>query len=123
MTAIASVLIAMLASPAVVQNLPLTERMLLAEDSRAQTDAELAPLREGLRNRDPKVRRQAARAIGRLEKAELIPLLTATLNDADADVRIEAANAVGQLARGPEGVTDAKNRLLARTRIEREPRV
>jgi cyclophilin family peptidyl-prolyl cis-trans isomerase/HEAT repeat protein len=123
MTIIASVLIAMLASPAVVQNLPLTERMLLAEDSRAQTDAELAPLRDGLRNRDPKVRRQAARAIGRLEKAELIPLLTPTLNDADADVRIEAANAVGQLARGPQGVTDAKNRLLARTRIEREPRV
>ena len=52
----------MLAEPAVVQNLPLTERMLLAEDARAQTDAELAPLREGLRNRDPEMRRQAARA-------------------------------------------------------------
>jgi cyclophilin family peptidyl-prolyl cis-trans isomerase/HEAT repeat protein len=123
MTACASVLIAMLAGPAVVQNLPLTERMLLAEDSRAQTEAELAPLREGLRNPDPKLRRQAARAIGRLERAELIPLLTPTLNDTNADVRIEAANAVGQLARGPTGVKDAKNRLLARTRLERDSRV
>ena len=97
--------------------------MLLAEDARAQTDADLAPLRQGLRSRDPKLRRQAVRGIGRLEKAELIPLLTPVLADADADVRIEAANAMGQLARGAKGVADAKARLLARARIEKEPRV
>lgn len=101
----------------------LRERMLLAEDARAQTEAELATLREGLSSRDPKLRRQAVRAIGRLERAELIPLVTRVLADPDADVRIEAANALGQLARGPKGVTDAKSRLIARTRIEREPRV
>ena len=67
MTALASILIVLLAAPAVIQNSSLAERMLLAEDARAQTDAELAPLREGLRSRDPKMRRQAARGIGRLE--------------------------------------------------------
>jgi cyclophilin family peptidyl-prolyl cis-trans isomerase/HEAT repeat protein len=123
MTAIALILLALLAAPALVQNSSLAERMLLAEDSRAQSDAELAPLREGLRSRDPKMRGQAARGIGRLERAELIPLLTPALNDTDADVRIEAANAMGQLARGSKGVTDAKNRLMARTRLEKEPRV
>ena len=123
MTATVLILIALLAAPALVQNSSLAERMLLAEDSRAQSDAELAPLREGLRSRDPKMRSQAARGIGRLERAELIPLLTPVLNDTDADVRIEAANAMGQLARGSKGVTDAKNRLMARTRLEKEPRV
>ena len=123
MMAFSAFLIVLLAAPAVLQKLPLTERMLLAEDSRAQNEAELAPLRDGLRSRDPKVRRQAVRGIGRLERAELIPLLTPTLNDTDIDVRSEAANAMGQLARGPKGVADAKTRLLARTRIEKEPRV
>src|SRR5688572_8121772 len=81
----------------------LRERILLAEDGRVQNDAELAPLREGLNSRDPKIRRQAVRAIGRMERPDLIPLVTRVLADSDADVRIEAANAVGQLARGPKG--------------------
>src|SRR5262245_13595142 len=101
----------------------LSERILLAEDARAQTDAELATLRSGLTNTDPRIRQQSVRAIGRLERPDLISALTRPLSDANADVRIEAANAVGQLARGPKGVTDAKTRLLARLRIEREPRV
>jgi cyclophilin family peptidyl-prolyl cis-trans isomerase/HEAT repeat protein len=109
--------------PASGQQASLRERMLLAEDSRAQTDAELAPLREGLNSRDPKLRRQAARAIGRLERAELIPLLTKALADSDVDVRMEAANAMGQLARGAKGVQDAKGRLVVRSRLEAEPRV
>jgi cyclophilin family peptidyl-prolyl cis-trans isomerase/HEAT repeat protein len=96
---------------------------MIAEDARAQTDAELATLRSGLTNADPKVRQQSVRAIGRLERADLIPALTRPLADTVADVRIEAANALGQLARGAKEVADAKSRLLARTRIEREPRV
>ena len=96
---------------------------MIAEDARAQTDAELATLRSGLTSGDVKVRQQSVRAIGRLERADLIPALTRPLADPVADVRIEAANAVGQLAREPKGVTDAKSRLLARTKIEREPRV
>jgi len=101
----------------------LDERIMLAEDARAQTDAELTTLRSGLTDANPKVRLQSVRAIGRLERADLIPALTRPLADTVADVRIEAANAVAQMARGPKGVTDAKSRLLARTRVEREPRV
>jgi cyclophilin family peptidyl-prolyl cis-trans isomerase/HEAT repeat protein len=122
MRSLAALLILLLASPVMAQP-SLRERMLLAEDARAQTDAELAPLREGLNSRDPKVRRQAVRGIGRLERADLIPLVTRVIGDPDPDVRIEAANALGQLARGPKGVADAKSRLVARTRVEREPRV
>ncbi len=116
-------LLLFVATPVLAQQSTLRERILLAEDARGQTDAELAPLREGLSSRDPGVRRQSVRAIGRLERAELIPLVTRVLGDQNADVRIEAANAVGQLARGPKGVADAKTRLLARMRLERDPRV
>jgi HEAT repeat protein len=101
----------------------LRERLILAEDGRAQTDAELSALRQGLTHRDPAIRRQSVRAIGRLERPDLIAALTRPLGDDHVDVRMETANAVGQLARGPTGVTDAKTRLLARARIEADPRV
>jgi cyclophilin family peptidyl-prolyl cis-trans isomerase/HEAT repeat protein len=101
----------------------LRERLLLAEDARAQTDAELSALRQGLTHRDASIRRQSVRAIGRLERPDLIAALTRPLADQNADIRMEAANAVGQLARGPKGVADAQARLMARARIEADPRV
>ncbi len=118
-------LLVLLAAPplALAQQPPLGLRMLLAEDARAQTPSELAPLRQGLTHHDAQTRRQAVRAIGRLERPDLIPLVTRVLADPNADVRAEAANAVGQLARGPKGVADALSRLLARARMEKEPRV
>jgi cyclophilin family peptidyl-prolyl cis-trans isomerase/HEAT repeat protein len=119
----AMVMLMLLAAPAWAGQPSLRERMLRAEDSRAQSEADLAPLRQGLNSPDARVRRQAVRAIGRLERADLMPLLTRSLGDPNADVRGEAANAVGQLARGPKGLADAKTRLLVRTRMERTPRV
>jgi cyclophilin family peptidyl-prolyl cis-trans isomerase/HEAT repeat protein len=110
------------ASAAAQSTAPLRERMLLAEDARAQTDAELSALRQGLTSRDLATRLQAVRAIGRLERPDLIPALTRPLADESVDVRMEAANAVGQLARGPKGVADAKTRLLARAKVEGDPR-
>ncbi|MGQ0735940.1 MAG: peptidylprolyl isomerase [Acidobacteriota bacterium] len=101
----------------------LAERILLAEDARAQTPAELATLRQSLTSPDLAVRRQAVRAIGRLERPDLIPALTPVLADRSLELRIEAANAVGQLARGQAGVASAKPRLLARAKVERDPRV
>ncbi len=95
--------------------------MLVAEDARAQTEADLATLRQGLTNLDPSLRRQAVRAIGRLERPDLIPTLTRSLADANVDVRIEAANAVGQSAKGDKGVADAKTRLMLRAKVEKEP--
>jgi cyclophilin family peptidyl-prolyl cis-trans isomerase/HEAT repeat protein len=116
------VILVLLASPALGQP-ALRERMLIAEDQRAVSDAELAPLRQGLGSRDPATRRQAVRAIGRLERPELMPLVSRHLTDPHNDVRIEAVNAIGQLARGPEGVAAAKSRLLVRIGGEKTPRV
>ena len=58
------------ATPAAAQS--LQERMLQAEDARPMTEAALAPLREGLQGN---LRRTAIRAIGRLERPELIPMI------------------------------------------------
>lgn len=88
----------------------------------AQTDADLSTLRSNLTHADPKVRQQAVRDLGRLERPELIPALTRPLADANVNVRVEAANAMGQLAVGEKGVADAKSRLLQRAKVEQEPR-
>jgi cyclophilin family peptidyl-prolyl cis-trans isomerase/HEAT repeat protein len=101
----------------------LRTRLIIAEDRRAQSESELASLRQALTNNDPKIRLQAVRAIGRLERADLIATLTRSLTDSDANVRMEAANAVGQSAKGAQGVADAKGRLIARARVEQDPRV
>src|SRR6266545_4657232 len=77
----------------------LGERMLVAEDQRAPTDAELATLKQGLGSSDAATRRQAVRAIGRLERADLLPVISPLLTDRNTDVRIEAINALGQVAR------------------------
>jgi cyclophilin family peptidyl-prolyl cis-trans isomerase/HEAT repeat protein len=120
---IALVFVFVCAAPAFAQEMSLRERMLLAEDARAQTAAQLDSLRQGLSERDPRLRRQAVRAIGRLERPDLIASLTRALADDNADVRREGANAVGQLARGDKGVADAKGRLLVRARTEGDPGV
>src|SRR5918993_5307736 len=112
----------LVAAPVVAQP-ALRERMLVAEDQRAATDADLEPLRQGLGSRDPATRRQAVRAIGRLERPDLMPLISRLLTDPNNDVRIEAVNAIGQMARGAEGLAAAKSRLLARVKGEETPRV
>jgi cyclophilin family peptidyl-prolyl cis-trans isomerase/HEAT repeat protein len=101
----------------------LTERMLRAEDARVQTDAEIGALREGLKSADVATRRHAIRAVGRLERPELIALVTPALTDAVAEIRMEAANAVGQLARGSQGLADGQTPLVARAKAETDPRV
>ena len=88
----------------------LQERMLQAEDARPTTDAGLAPLLEGLQGNG---RRTAIRAIGRLERPEMIPLITPALNDG-VGIRAEAANALAQMARTPAAVVDVQKLLLAR---------
>lgn len=118
-----SVLLALLvAAPAAAQP-SLRERMLVAEDQRAPGDADLATLRQGLGSSDAAIRRQAVRAIGRLERPELISLVSRLLTDPNADVRAETVNAIGQLARGAEGLAAATSRLLVRAKAEPTPRV
>src|SRR5512134_611160 len=88
----------------------LQERTLQAEDARPVTEAGLAPLMEGLKGGS---RRTAIRAIGRLERPEMIPLVAPALNDG-VGIRAEAANALAQMARTPAAVVEVQKLLLAR---------
>lgn len=123
LAAIAAIPSASAVSLRAAQELPLRARLIAAEHARAQSEQDLAVLRQGLAHPDPATRRQAVRAIGRLERPDLIPLLTRALADRDPAVRREAANAVGQAATDPKGVAAAKMRLLARARVEQDPEV
>lgn len=96
------------AAPASAQT--LQERMLQAEDARPTTEAGLAPLREGLQGG---ARRTAIRAIGRLERPEMIPMIAPALNDG-VGIRAEAADALAQMARTPAAVAQVQKLLLAR---------
>ena len=88
--------------------------MLQAEDARPTTEAGLAPLREGLQGNG---RRTAIRAIGRLERPEMIAMIAPALNDG-VGIRAEAANALAQMARTPAAVVDVQKLLLARAAMD-----
>jgi cyclophilin family peptidyl-prolyl cis-trans isomerase/HEAT repeat protein len=88
----------------------LQERMLQAEDARPTTEAGLAPLFEGLKGNG---RRTAIRAIGRLERPDMIPMIAPALNDG-VGIRAEAANALAQMARTSAAVVEAQKLLLVR---------
>jgi len=101
-----------LATPAAAQS--VQERMLQAEDARPTTDAGLAALEEGLKG---PTRRTAIRAIGRLERPELIPLIAPSLNDGVGQ-RAEAAAALAQMARTPAAVAQVQALLIARAAVD-----
>ena len=92
----------------------LQDRMLQAEDARPTTDAGLAPLMEGLKGG---ARRTAIRAIGRLERPQMIELIAPALNDG-VGIRAEAANALAQMARTPAAVVEVQKLLLARAAMD-----
>jgi cyclophilin family peptidyl-prolyl cis-trans isomerase/HEAT repeat protein len=116
------VLLCLLASPAFAQS-ALRERLLVVEDQRAPSSGDVETLKQGLSSRDPATRQQAVRAVGRLERPDLMPLVSRLLTDPNHDVRIETINAIGQMAKGAEGIAAARTRLLARVRGEQAPRV
>jgi cyclophilin family peptidyl-prolyl cis-trans isomerase/HEAT repeat protein len=111
-------LVAMLAPPAAAQA-PLEDRMLAAEDRRGTSEADLAPLVEGLGSKQAGPRRQAVRALGRFERPELIPLIAPMLNDG-VGIRAEAAGALAQLARTPAAAGEVQSLLLARAALDAE---
>ena len=92
----------------------LQDRMLQAEDARPTTEAGLAPLLEGLKGNG---RRTAIRAIGRIERPEMIELVAPALNDG-VGIRAEAANALAQMARTPAAVVEVQKLLLARAAMD-----
>jgi len=103
-------LVALLLTASAVNAQTLQERMLQAEDLRPTTEAGLAPIMEGLKGQG---RRTAIRAIGRMERVEMIPLVAPALGDG-VGIRAEAANALAQMARTPAAVVEVQKLLLAR---------
>ena len=93
-----------------------------AEDARASTPEGLAPMLQGLDSGDPEVQRMAVRALGRLERATLVPVLIPMLGAQSPDVRAEAANALGQSVFNG-GAEAAGWQLVARLDEERDPTV
>lgn len=100
------------ATPAAAQS--LQERMLQAEDARPTTEAGLAPLMEGLKGN---TRRTAIRAIGRLERPAMIPLVAPALADG-VGIRAEAANALAQMARTSAAVIEVQKLLIDRAAVD-----
>jgi cyclophilin family peptidyl-prolyl cis-trans isomerase/HEAT repeat protein len=99
----------------------LRAAIVAAEDRRAEDDRGLAPIREGLKGA-PALQVLAVRALGRLERAALVPEIAALLESSSAAVRMEAANALGQaVLRADAGAASAP--LTARARVETEPAV
>lgn len=96
------------------QVLPLRVRMLQAEDNRGNGPEGLKPLDEGLRSPDPAIRREAVRALGRIERPDLIARVSPLVDDRDPIVQQTAINALGQLARNPAAVAEVQALLLAR---------
>jgi cyclophilin family peptidyl-prolyl cis-trans isomerase/HEAT repeat protein len=93
-----------------------------AEDARASTPEDLDPILLGIESRDPAVQQIAVRALGRLERATLVPLLVPMLAAQSPDVRAEAANALGQSVSNG-GAEAASWQLVARLDQERDPTV
>lgn len=112
----------------------LRDRMLAAEDARAATASEMAPLLEGLRSPDASIAVQAVRALGRFERPLLVKTILPFATDARPRVRAEALNALGQalaaVPRGPDVTSplppDAAvvaSTLIEMLRAEADPRV
>lgn len=79
----------------------LKQAMVAAEDARAPEEGDLAPILDGLRSTSADVQQLAVRALGRLERATLVPQIAPRLSASSPLVRAEAANALGQALQGP----------------------
>jgi cyclophilin family peptidyl-prolyl cis-trans isomerase/HEAT repeat protein len=93
---------------------------MAAEDARASTPAELRVLLDAASRADAPVRAVAVRALGRLERPDLVNDIEAHLDDSDPDVRAQAANALAQAVYDADG-TLALDSLVARARSETNP--
>src|SRR5260221_482393 len=79
---------------------PTQVAILEVEDRRASTARDLAVIRAGLNSPDGQTQRIALRALGRLERPQLISDIVPALKAALPEIRAEAANAIGQAAQG-----------------------
>lgn len=100
----------------------LWNELLVAEDARAGSPEQLNLLFDGVSSERADIRLVSARAIGRLEREDLVSHLVPLLDDEDADVRAEAANAIGQSLFGRNGGVVVPD-LLGRLAEESDPAV
>ena len=131
-----------LAAPATAQrrsrpaspNVAVTRLAIVAaEDRRAPTPGDLALIRAGVRSADAQTVRVAVRALGRLERPELIADIVPSLKHPLPEIRAEAANAIGQAAQGwthqpastapRTSLGTAVAALTARLSVEADPNV
>lgn len=117
------------AAPVAAQSInPARLAVLLAEQRRATNATDLATLRDGVRSSDSQTARLAVRAIGRLERPSLIPVILPMLDHRASEVRAEAANALAQASRGGDGgsrstITQVLDTMVTRLADEPSPDV
>ena len=108
--------------------------ILAAEDRRAPDARDLATIRAGAHSGDAETVRIAVRALGRLERPELIADILPSLRHPLPEIRAESANAIAQAAQGwthkslPKGsarvdLDAAATALTARLSVEADPNV
>lgn len=115
-----ALLLSLVAQAPPVQLDSLRAVLLAAEDARAGSPAQEAVLLDALQHPDPSIQLQAVRAVGRFERAALLPHLAPLLGADEVAVRVEAANAVAQAAYR-NGADAALLILRGRLRVERDP--
>lgn len=98
MTVVAVVVAALVAPPAWAQS-TLSTRILQTEDARLLSTEARAVLAEGAKDKDPRIRAQAVRAMGRFETPQLLDDILPLLSDTDASVRQAAAVAAANAAK------------------------
>lgn len=99
------------------------QAMLVAEDNRALTETDLAPLLRGLASKDAGTVLQAVRGVGRMERGSLLPRITPLLVDPRPAVRAEATHAIAQLAQDTTVGIAAVSALLGALAKETDPLV
>lgn len=101
------------------------QALVAAEDARAPSAADLQVLLRAARHADDDIQAAAVRALGRLERPELLDDLKPFLRTASAAVRAQAANAVAQAvsAGRDAAVRDAARALRDRLKAEAHPYV
>jgi len=103
----------------------LAQAVLAAEDSRAPAKADIDLLLRAAGGDDVPLQARAVRALGRLERPELVDELRPFLAAASPAVRAEAANAIGQtvILGSRRRVQTAARALRDRLKTERDPSV
>ena len=98
---------------------PSRADVLAAEDARAVTPGQLETLRAGARSAAADLRRVVVRALGRLERPDLVGEIAGSLSDRSSAVRAEAANAVAQAVGGSaDAGRGVRPQLIARLESE-----